>query len=166
MNTEAVMCMALTRHSPSLTPLSRAHSSTWPVMFTNSIRAGILKVRYLVKDFMICLVFYDKGSPSPTNVLLFSLAGKPATLESPPRKPIHAGRYFIRAGYPGPIWTLRRPLRSGNARARSPSAHGRVSEGARRSGIPEAVSLLLRAIRRSAIAFVFRRALDPGGGRG
>src|SRR5436853_7419331 len=85
MNTEAVMCMAFTRHRPSLMPLSRTQSSIWPVMFTKSIRAGMLKVRYLVKDFMICLVFYDKGEPSPTDVLPFSLAVKPVTLEFPSR---------------------------------------------------------------------------------
>ena len=30
-------------------------------MVWKAILAGMLKVRYLVKDFMISLVFYDKG---------------------------------------------------------------------------------------------------------
>ena len=41
MKTEAVMCIALTKQSPSFTPLSRTHSSTWRVMFTNAILSGI-----------------------------------------------------------------------------------------------------------------------------
>src|SRR5437867_271791 len=53
MTTLAVMCMALIRHSPSLTPLSRTASSTCGVMFRKSIRAGTLKVRYWVCDFMV-----------------------------------------------------------------------------------------------------------------
>ena len=52
MNTLAVMCMALQRTSPSWIPLLRTISSTWRVMLMKSIRAGTLKVRYSVCDFM------------------------------------------------------------------------------------------------------------------
>ena len=52
MKTEAVMCMALTSTRPSRTPLSRTAASTCGVMFTNAIRAGRLKVRYSVCDFI------------------------------------------------------------------------------------------------------------------
>src|SRR5687768_6061344 len=52
MNTEAVMCMALTRTMPSLTPLFLTAASTFGVMFSNPPRAGMLKVRYSVCDFM------------------------------------------------------------------------------------------------------------------
>src|SRR5262245_17142002 len=52
MKTEAVMCMAFTRHSPSRTPLSATAFSTSGVMFWKSIRAGTFIVRYVVHDFM------------------------------------------------------------------------------------------------------------------
>ena len=52
MNTLAVMCMALQSTSPSWIPLLRTISSTWRVMLMKSIRAGTLKVRYSVCDFM------------------------------------------------------------------------------------------------------------------
>jgi len=52
MNTLAVMCIAFTRQSPSLTPLSRTAFSTSGVMFTNSIRAGISSVSVLRRCFM------------------------------------------------------------------------------------------------------------------
>ena len=45
MKTEAVMCMALTRHIPSRTPLSATAFSTSLVMFTKSMRAGTFMVR-------------------------------------------------------------------------------------------------------------------------
>lgn len=41
-NTDALMCIALTRHSPSRTPLSLTHASTSPVMLTNARRDGTL----------------------------------------------------------------------------------------------------------------------------
>src|SRR5262249_24446440 len=53
MKTLAVMCMALQRTNPSWTPLLRTISSTWRVMLMKSIRAGTLKVRYSVCDFMV-----------------------------------------------------------------------------------------------------------------
>src|SRR5918996_73404 len=52
MNTEAVICMALTSTSPSLTPLLLTAASTLGVMFSKPTRAGMLKVRYSVWDFM------------------------------------------------------------------------------------------------------------------
>src|ERR1700682_1812408 len=52
MKTDAVMCMALTRTRPSWTPLFRTTSSTCLVMLTKAIRAGRLKVRCSVCDFM------------------------------------------------------------------------------------------------------------------
>src|SRR6266850_3554211 len=52
MKTLAVMCMAFTRQSPSRIPLSRMADSTSPVMFTNSMRAGMLKVRVFRYCFM------------------------------------------------------------------------------------------------------------------
>lgn len=39
--TEAVMCMALTRQSPSFTPLSRTQRSTSGVMLIKSMRSGM-----------------------------------------------------------------------------------------------------------------------------
>ena len=52
MKTLAVMCMALTRTSPSRTWLRCTISSTCGVMLTKAIRAGRLKVRYSVSDFI------------------------------------------------------------------------------------------------------------------
>src|SRR5688572_11009539 len=52
MNTLAVMCMAFTRHSPSRTPLLATEAATCGVMFRKSIRAGMLKVKYSVSDFI------------------------------------------------------------------------------------------------------------------
>src|SRR4249919_2451005 len=52
MNTDAVMCMALTSTRPSLMPLLRTAASTFEVMFSKPMRAGMLKVRYSVCDFM------------------------------------------------------------------------------------------------------------------
>ena len=52
MNTLAVMCMALHSSSPSCTPLLRTMSSTCGVIFTKTIRAGTLNVRYSVRLFM------------------------------------------------------------------------------------------------------------------
>ena len=43
MNTEAVMCMAFTRASPSLMPLSLRHSATWGVMLTKALRLGCVE---------------------------------------------------------------------------------------------------------------------------
>src|SRR5438093_13286624 len=53
MKTLAVMCMALTRQSPSLTPDSATIRSTRPVMFVNPILSATWKVRYSVLDFMV-----------------------------------------------------------------------------------------------------------------
>src|ERR1700683_2913444 len=50
--TDAVMCIALTRQSPSRTRLSLTAFSTSPVMFTKSIRSGTFTVRYFVRDSM------------------------------------------------------------------------------------------------------------------
>ena len=52
MNTDAVMCIALTSTRPSLTPLLRTAASTFGVMFSKPTRAGMLKVRYSVCDFI------------------------------------------------------------------------------------------------------------------
>src|SRR5579875_828219 len=41
MKTEDVMCMALTRTSPSVTPLSRTHASTSGVMLMKATRSGV-----------------------------------------------------------------------------------------------------------------------------
>src|SRR5262245_31369493 len=49
------MCMALTRHSPSRTPLFPTAASTSRVMFRNAMRAGRLNVRCSVCDFMTSL---------------------------------------------------------------------------------------------------------------
>src|SRR5262245_36606199 len=51
MKTLLVMCIVFTRHNPSCTPLCRTASSTSVVILMNSIFEGILKVRYLVRDF-------------------------------------------------------------------------------------------------------------------
>src|SRR5271157_1701935 len=53
MNTDAVICIALTRTRPSWTPLLRTISWIFGVMLRKSIRAGMLKVRYSVCDFMM-----------------------------------------------------------------------------------------------------------------
>src|SRR5262249_32603495 len=45
-------CMALTRTRPSRIPLLARAASTCGVMLRNPIRAGTLKVRYSVSDFM------------------------------------------------------------------------------------------------------------------
>ena len=52
MKTDAVMCMAFTSTRPSLTPLLRTAASTFGVMFSKPMRAGMLKVRYSVCDFI------------------------------------------------------------------------------------------------------------------
>src|SRR5688572_6622874 len=52
MNTLAVMCIALTRQSPSFTPLARTSSSIRLVMFTNSMRSLVWRVRCFVWDFI------------------------------------------------------------------------------------------------------------------
>src|SRR5882762_10412721 len=52
MNTEAVMCMALTRQRPSFTPLWATRSSTAPVMLRKPRRCGTSNQRYSVRDFM------------------------------------------------------------------------------------------------------------------
>src|SRR4030095_89881 len=52
MNTLAVMCIALTRHSPSFTPLRFTAASTCGVIFTKSIRAGMLNVNSSRWDFI------------------------------------------------------------------------------------------------------------------
>src|ERR1019366_1278660 len=55
MKTEAVMCMALISTKPSLTPLSRRHSSTSCVMLRNARRAGTSNHNSLRKDFTLPL---------------------------------------------------------------------------------------------------------------
>src|SRR5512137_1655150 len=52
MNTEAVMCMALTRQSPSRIPLVATASSTCPVMLMKARRAGVVKVSTSRCDFI------------------------------------------------------------------------------------------------------------------
>src|SRR5579863_10630362 len=52
MNTDAVMCIAFTRQSPSCTPLFRTSSSTVSVMFTNPTRPGTSNHKCSVSDFM------------------------------------------------------------------------------------------------------------------
>src|SRR5271157_5774933 len=51
MKTDAVMCMALTRQSPSWTPLLRTRSSTVPVIFTNPRRFGTSNHKCSVRLF-------------------------------------------------------------------------------------------------------------------
>jgi len=51
MKTDAVMCMALTRHRPSRTPLWLTSSSIFGVMLMNPRRPGISNQRYSVSDF-------------------------------------------------------------------------------------------------------------------
>ena len=51
MKTLAVICIALTKQSPSLTPLFVTNFSTFGVMLTNALRDFVLNVRYSVKDF-------------------------------------------------------------------------------------------------------------------
>src|SRR5688572_2778141 len=55
MKTLAVMCIALTRQSPSEIRDSRSASSTWGVMFSNPMREGTWSTMYRVKDFIRCL---------------------------------------------------------------------------------------------------------------
>src|SRR6185436_699592 len=50
--TDAVICIALTRQSPSLMPLSRRHSSTCGVMFRYARRPGTLNHSSLRKECM------------------------------------------------------------------------------------------------------------------
>jgi hypothetical protein len=52
MKTLAVMCMALTRHSPSCTSLWRTSAATVSVMFTKPRRAGTSNQSCSVSDFM------------------------------------------------------------------------------------------------------------------
>src|SRR5208337_2672182 len=68
MKTDAVMCIALTRQSPSRTWLSLTAFSTSPVMFTKSIRSGTFTVRYFVCDSM-------SGIPPDDSFLRRSIRG-------------------------------------------------------------------------------------------
>src|SRR6266478_2576288 len=52
MKTEAVMCMAFTRHNPSWTALFRTNCSIVPVMFTNPRRLGTSNQRCSVNVFI------------------------------------------------------------------------------------------------------------------
>src|SRR5687767_13404274 len=52
MKTDAVMCMALTRHKPSRTPLWLTSSSTFGVMLMNPRRPGTSNQRCSVSDFI------------------------------------------------------------------------------------------------------------------
>src|ERR1043166_3124153 len=61
MNTEAVICIAFTRHSPSLTPLFRTSSSTVLVIFTKPRRSGSSNERYSVRLFMPELFAENRG---------------------------------------------------------------------------------------------------------
>src|ERR1700722_18569169 len=54
MKTDAVICIALTRHNPTRTRLSFTAFSTSAVMFKKSIRSGTFTVRYFVCDSMRC----------------------------------------------------------------------------------------------------------------
>src|SRR6266478_2081932 len=51
MNTEAVICMALTRQRPSVTPLWWTSSSIFGVMLMNPRRSGTSNQRCSVSDF-------------------------------------------------------------------------------------------------------------------
>src|SRR5438067_3190935 len=55
MNTLAVMCIALTRHKPSRTPLRWTAAATSGVIFTKSIRAGMLNFSSSRCDFIAIL---------------------------------------------------------------------------------------------------------------
>src|SRR5262245_25385554 len=68
MKTEAVMCIAFTRQSPSRTRLSATAFSTSEVMFTKSIRAGTFKVKYCVWAFMARSLSVLSVSPWPVSV--------------------------------------------------------------------------------------------------
>src|SRR5437016_5248067 len=52
MKTDAVMCMALTRQSPSRTPLAFTSRSVSRVMFTSSIRSCVCMTMCFVCDFI------------------------------------------------------------------------------------------------------------------
>ena len=52
MKTLAVICIALTRQSPSLIPLLTTNFSTSGVMLTNSLLDFVLNVKYSVNDFI------------------------------------------------------------------------------------------------------------------
>src|ERR1051326_5754156 len=78
MNTDAVMCMALTRQMPSLILLSRKAVSTCGVMFRNARRVGTSNDSSLRKLFMVensdCAFSavtkqYDQRPPSPFSSL-------------------------------------------------------------------------------------------------
>src|SRR2546422_11668244 len=58
MNTLAVMCMALTKQSPSFTPLCFTSSATCWVILTNPMRRGTLNVRCLVRDFIVSVLWF------------------------------------------------------------------------------------------------------------
>jgi len=53
MNTDAVICIALTSTNPSRTSLSRRHSSIWGVMLINATRVGVLNQSSLRKFFNV-----------------------------------------------------------------------------------------------------------------
>jgi hypothetical protein len=63
MNTEEVMCILLTRHSPSRISLSCNASSTCCVIFTNPTRAGRLNQSSLRYDFMF-ISCYQNSDPA------------------------------------------------------------------------------------------------------
>src|SRR5436190_8482636 len=52
MKTDAVMCIAFTRHRPSLTPLFSTSLSTVPEMLTNPTRFGTSNDKYSVRLFI------------------------------------------------------------------------------------------------------------------
>ena len=56
MNTDAVMCMALHEHQPLLNSALADDLLDLGVMLRKPIRAGMLKVRYSVCDFMMVVL--------------------------------------------------------------------------------------------------------------
>src|SRR5688572_29376970 len=64
MKTDAVMCMALTRQSPSRTPLCLTSASIFGVMLMKPRRSGTSNQRYSVSDFT------GRGLPRESSRLL------------------------------------------------------------------------------------------------
>src|SRR5271168_3387911 len=64
MNTDAEICMALTRQSPSTTPLFRTSFSTASVILTKPRRPGTSNHKYSVNDFTPELYHEMRHAPS------------------------------------------------------------------------------------------------------
>src|SRR5271157_4661301 len=79
MKTDAVICIALTRTRPSWTPLLRTISWIFGVMLRKSIRAGMLKVRYSVCDFMMTGLPRDRKRGTETTSISFTGGRSKAT---------------------------------------------------------------------------------------